>query len=225
MFGIYTAPTSTFAKLREKPKWLVPLIIAAVATMAAAAVATQYVDWEEQRATAVERMEERGMTEEQMDEALERMEAFSTNPVMRYGLPVLGALVTYLVSMFFLSLVYNIALPLVGAPGNYMKTLSVVTHAGLVAVPAALVRIVLMLLRGSAEVSTSLLLAFPDVGSRFLGVVLGRIDLFTIWQVILVGLWLKVVFDVKGSRSYWLAAAVWLLITLVFGALALLGGR
>ena len=225
MFGIYTAPTSTFAKLREKPKWLVPLIIAAVATMAAAAVATQYVDWEEQRATAVERMEERGMTEEQMDEALERMEAFSTNPVMRYGLPVLGALVTYLVSMFFLSLVYNIALPLVGTPGNYMKTLSVVTHAGLVAVPAALVRIVLMLLRGSAEVSTSLLLAFPDVGSRFLGVVLGRVDLFTIWQVILVGLGLKVVFDVKGSRSYWLAAAVWLLITLVFGALALLGGR
>jgi hypothetical protein len=224
MFQVFTAPTAAFTRLREKPNWWLPLIITAVATVAATAVSVQYVDWSSQRETAVAQMQERGMSEEDIEAAVQRMENFTSNPLMRYGLPVVGGLITHVIAVFFLALIYNLALPLLGASGNYLRTLAVTTNAALVAVPAALVKIILMVMRRSAEVGTSLALAFPNIESRFLSVVLARVDPFTIWQVILVGLGLKVVYDIKGSKSYWLAVVVWALFTLIFGLLATLGG-
>lgn len=224
MFQILTAPAAAFARLREKSSWWLPLLISALATVAATAVSVQYVDWSAQRETAVEQMQERGMSEEDIEQALERMEQFTSSPLARYGLPIAGGLLTHVIAAFFLALIYNLALPLLGANGNYLRTLAITTHAGLVAVPAALIRIILMLLRRTAEVNTSLLLAFPGVENRLLSVVLARVDIFTIWQVILIGLGLKVVYDLKGSKSYWLAVAVWALFTIVFGLLAAFGG-
>lgn len=224
MFGVYTSPTGTFEKLREKPAWLLPLILTVIANMAATAVSVQYVDWQAQRDAATERMQERGMTEEQIQRSTEGMDRFYSNTLLRTGVPIASALVTQLIALFLLALVYNLGLPLLGASGNYRRTLSVVAHAGLVWIPGAAVRILLILLKRSSEVSTSLLAAVPGVKHGFLAVVLGRVDIFTIWQLVLTGLGLKVVFGVKGGKTYWLVFAVWLILTVVFGVLGMLGG-
>jgi hypothetical protein len=220
MFDIFGSPSALFSRLREKPVWLLPLILATVASLAATAVSINYVDWSAQRDTMLERFDQSNMTAEQKEEALERMEQFSTNPLMRYGLPLAGALVTQLVAFFFLALIYNLSLPLLGTTGNYRRVMAVTAHAGLVALPAALLRILLVVLRRSAEATTSLLAAFPGLEGRFLQVILSRLDPFVIWQLVLTGLGLKLVFDIKGSKSYWLVIGLWLLITLVFGLLA-----
>ncbi len=223
LFGIYTSPTATFRRLTEKPTWLVPLIITVIATLAVTAVSTRYVDWDQQREQAIERMEQRGVTEEQQEQQLEALEKFSTNPLMRYGAPLLGGLVTALVGIFFLVIVYNLALPLLGVAGNFRRTLSVVAWSSLVTVPGALVRIILVLVKQSANVSTSLLLAAPNA-KGFLAVLLGRVDLFTIWQLVLTAIGLKVMFEVKGAKAYWLVFGVWVLLTAVLGVLATVGG-
>jgi hypothetical protein len=225
MFSIYTAPTAVFTRLREKPTWVIPLIIALVATLAITALSIQYVDWSGQREQMLERFDESDMTEEQQEQALERMESFTDNPLMRYGFPLLGAIITQLVAFFFLALVYNLSLPLLGATGNFTRVMSVTAWAGLVMVPAVVVRAILTIMSKSAEVSTSLLLVAPNVSNGFLKVVLSRVDLFTIWQLVLVAIGLKVMFDIKGSKSYWLVAAVWALITGIFALIASFTGR
>jgi hypothetical protein len=222
MFQVYTAPSVAFSRLKEKPVWLLPLIIALVANLAAVLVTTQYVDWTEQRQVALDKMRERGMTEEQIAKATEGMDKFYSTPLMRYGLPLVGSLFTFVIGVLFLTIVYNVALPLVGAKGSFLRTLAVVTNAGLIGVPAALVRIALVLVRKSADVSTSLLLAAPGLKGGFLAVILSRLDPFAIWQLILAGLGLAVMFEVKGSKTYWLVFSAWGLLTLVF---ALMGGR
>jgi hypothetical protein len=221
MFGVYASPTATFQRLKEKPVWLLPLILAVVANLAVTFVSMRYIDWNEQRQVAVDRMKERNMTEEQINQALEGMDRFQSNGLLKFGLPLGGALVTSLVSIFFLALIYNISLPLLGVTGNYLRMLSVIAVSGLVALPSALVRIPLTLLQKSAQVSTSLLVAAPNLKSPFLTVILSRVDLFAIWQLVLVGLGLKVVFDIRGTKSWWLVFSVWGVLTLV---LALLGG-
>ncbi|UCG44042.1 MAG: YIP1 family protein [candidate division WOR-3 bacterium] len=225
MFGIYFSPTRTFERLKQRPVWLVPLIVVVVANLAVTALAIQYVDWEAQREAAVERMQERGMTEEQIEQATERMSAFYDNPMMKTVFPIVGALVTQVIGILFLTVVFNLGLPLLGASGNFKRSLSVVAYGSLVAVPGAVVRAVLILLRRSAEVSTSLLVAFPNLKQGFLAVVLSRIDVFVVWQFALFGLGLKVAFDTKGNKSYWLVFGVWVLITLVLAALSLLSGN
>jgi hypothetical protein len=225
MFGIYFSPTRTFERLKEKPVWLVPLIVVVVANLAVTALAIHYFDWSSQREAALERMQERGMTEEQIEQATERMDALYGSPLMKTVFPVVGALITQVIGVLFLTVVFNLGLPLLGASGNFKRSLSVVAHGSLVAVPGAVVRAILILLRRSAEVSTSLQAALPDLKQGFLAVVLSRIDLFVIWQFILFGLGLKVAFDTKGNRSYWLVFGVWILITLVLAALSLLSGN
>jgi len=111
---------------------------------------------------------------------------------------------------------------LLGTSSSFLRTLAVVANAGLVAIPSALVNSLLILLRRSAEVTTSLLAFFPGLRTGFPAVALSRVELFTLWQLALAGLGLKVVYDLKGSRSWWLVLGLYLFLTLVFG---LLGGR
>lgn len=221
MFSVFTSPTSVFARIREKPLWILPLILAVVANIAVTLVSLNYVDWAEARQIAMDSMRQRNMTEDQINQAMEGMDKFQSNAMMRYGAPLVGALFTSLVSVFFLALIYNVSLPLLGVAGSFMRTVSVIAVSGLVSIPGAIVRIILILMKKSADVSTSLLVAAPGLKSGFLAVILSRVDLFAIWQLVLAGLGLKVVFDIRGSKSWWLVFSIWGVLTLV---MALLGG-
>lgn len=222
MLDIYFAPAQAFARLKERPVWLLPLVIALLANMLMALLSSQYVDWEKQRQTAIEQMRARNMTEEQIEKATEGMEKFYSSPVMRFGMPVASALVVGIIAALFLAVVYNVSLPLLGGTSDFKRTLAVVCAAGLVAVPSALVRGVLILVKRSADVTTSLLLAAPGLKQGFLAVALASMDVFTIWQLILSGLGLSVVFGLKGAKSFGLVFAVWAVVTVAF---ALLGMR
>ena len=222
MLDIYLAPGRAFARLKENPNWLIPLIIALVFNMLIAFTAAHYVDWDKQRQTAIERMRSRNMSEEQISKATEGMQKFYSNPAMRYGMPLVSALFIGVIGMLFLAVVYNVSLPLLGGASDFKRTWTIVCNASLVAVPSAIVRGLLVLLKRSAEVTTSLLLAAPGLKHGFLSVVLARLDIFAIWQLILCAIGLKVVFGLKGAKPYLLVFAVWAALTLVF---ALLGGR
>jgi hypothetical protein len=222
MFDIFLSPTRAFSRLKEKPTWLVPLIVALVFNMLIAFLSAQYVDWDKQRQTAVEQMRGRNMPEEQIEKATEGMEKFYGSPVMRYGAPAASALVISIIGVLFLAVIYNISLPLLGGTSDFKRTWAIVCNASLIAVPSAIVRGILVLLKRSAEVTTSLLLAAPGLKHGFLAVVLGRIDIFAIWQLILCAIGLNVIFGLKGAKSYLLVFAVWAVLTVIF---ALLGAQ
>ncbi len=222
MFDIYTAPTRTFGRLKEKPNWLLPVALVLVFNIAATVVTVSRLDVDAQRDIAVEQMQKRGMTQEQIDQAIEGMEKFYASPAARYGLPAAGALFTGIIGILLLALIYNVSLPLLGATSSFGRTLSVVAWSGMALIPGTLIRIVLVFVTKSAEVTTSLLLLAPGLKGGFLAALLAQADPFAVWQLILAGLGLKTVFDLKGSRSYVLVFAVWFVLTLIF---ALLGAR
>jgi hypothetical protein len=198
------------------------MVIVVLASMAAAIVTAQYVDWREQRDKAVERMRERNMTEEDIVKATEGMDRLFSNPFVRYGGPLVNGLLATAIGLLVLALIYNVMLPLLGGTSSFVRTLAVVTNAALVTVPGSLLRIVLNVLTRSAEATTSMAALLPNTKNGFLTVILSRLDPFAVWQLFLAGLGLSVVFDLKGSKSYWLVFSVWALVTLLF---AFLGGR
>jgi len=222
MLDVYLGPGRAFARLKEKPTWLVPLIVALVFNMLFAILSSHYVDWDKQRQLTVDRMRERNMSEEQIQKATESMEKFYSSPAMRYGMPVVNVLIVSLVAALFLAVVYNVSLPLFGGTGDFKRMWAVVCNASLVAVPATVVRGALVLLKRSAEVTTGLLAAAPDLKHGFLAGLLAQLDVFDFWKFLLIAIGLKVVFGLKGSKSYTLVFAVWLVVMLI---LALLGAR
>jgi len=226
MLDIYLAPGRAFARIKEKPTWLIPLVIVLVCNMVVALLSSQYVDWNKQRQTAVEQMRERNVPQEQIDKATEGMEKFYSSPAMRYGIPVLSVLFIGLLAALFLAVIYNVSLPLFGGTSDFKRTWSIVCNASLVAVPATVVRGLLILLKRSAEVTTSLLAAAPDLKQPFLKGLLGQLDVFDFWKFLLIAIGLKVVFGVRGSKSYVLVFAVWVVVILILSLLGMrAGGR
>jgi xanthosine utilization system XapX-like protein len=226
MFDIFFSPGRAFARIKERPAWILPLVIAVVFNMLIAYVSARYVDYDLVRQQTIERMQERNMSEEQLKQATEQLDKVFASPFVRYGAPPVNALIISLIGVFFLAVVYNVSLPLLGGTGDFKRMLAVVANASLIAVPSAVVRAALVMMKKSAEVTTSLLLAAPGLKSGFLSVLLARIDVFAIWQLILMAIGLKVVFGLKASKAYLLVFAVWLVITVIFALLGVrAGGR
>ena len=222
MLDIYLAPGRAFTRLKEKPNWLIPLVIVLLFNMMIALLSAQYVDWDKQRQTAIDRMRERNMSEEQIQKATEGMQKFYSSPAMRYGAPAVSALVIGIIGMLFLAVIYNVSLPLFGGTGDFKRTWAIVCNASLVAVPATIIRGGLVLLKRSADVTTSLLAAAPNLKHGFLAGLLAQLDIFDFWKFALIAIGLTTVMGIKNSKSYTLVFAVWLVVVLL---LALLGMR
>ena len=226
MLDIFLAPGRTFSRLKEKPTWLIPLVVVLVFNMLFVFVTSHYIDWGKQRQAALERMRERNVPQEQIDKATEGMDKFYSSPAMRYGMPVVSALFIGILAALFLAVIYNISLPLFGGTSDFKRTWAIVCNASLVAVPAAIVRGLLVLLKRSSEVTTSLLMAAPGLKQPFLKALLSQLDIFDFWKFLLIAIGLKVVFGVKNSKSYTLVFGVWLIVMLVLSLLGMgAGGR
>jgi len=225
VLDIYLAPGRAFARLKEKPSWLVPLAVVLVFNILFSLLAAQYVDWEKQRQTAVDRMRERNMSEEQIQQATEGMDKFYSNPVMRYGMPAVSALFITVIAALFLAVIYNVSLPLFGGTGDFKRTWAVVCNASLVAVPATIVRGALVLFKRSAEVTTGLLAAAPTIKQPFLKGLLAQLDTFDFWKFALIAIGLTTVLGVKKSKSYTLVFAVWGVVILILALLGMGAGR
>jgi hypothetical protein len=225
MLDIYLAPGRAFARLKEKPSWLIPIIIVLLFNMMIALLSAQYVDWEKQRQTALDRMRERNMSEEQIQKATEGMDKFYSSPAMRYGMPAVSALFVTVIAALFLAVIYNVSLPLFGGTGDFKRTWAIVCNASLIAVPAAIVRGALILLKRSAEVTTSLLAAAPAIKQPFLKGLLAQLDIFDFWKFVLIAIGLTTVLGIKKSKSYTLVFAVWGVVVLILALLGMSAGR
>ena len=210
-FEIYSAPTKVFTKLSEKPKWLIPLIIVVIVSLLLTLVAVSKINWDEQKAKITEMMQSRNVPQERIDQQLRSMTP--TTGLLRSLIAVL--IITPLGILIF-TLLLNVLIPLLGSPGSFKKTFSVTTNSALVRIPGAIVKAILIFIKGSPEVYTSLVLLFPKMQHKgFLFNILARIDFFTIWELILVGLGLKVLFNISGKKTYYIVFGLWLLYIIV----------
>jgi hypothetical protein len=222
MLTIFFSPGDAFRKLREKPNWIAPLIVVLIFGIAVSIVAVSKVDV---RAKAEEAMRQQGLTEEQVQQRMEQAGPFMNSPVLKYGGPVFSVLFITVAALLVSALVLNWIVAMLGVPqGNFMLAFSVVSWAALVRVVASIVRGILVFLRGPEHLSTGLSLLVPGVKAGFGYAFLNGVDVFSIWEVILVAMGLKIAFDLKGRSAYLYVLLLWLLSVAVFSLFALLPG-
>ncbi len=201
IFDIFLSPRNYFLKLKEKPEFIIPLIIILVFTLLQSYVATRYTNVSE----IIKRMEERGAPREQ----IEKVEEFMRRPT-RVIIGLVSALIVTVIFLLIISLIFNFSLPLLGSESNFVKTFAVVCGAGLVTAFGSLIRSIIIVLRQSPFVTTSLALLLPTEKGLLFNF-LSRFDFFTIWQIILIAFGLKIVFDLKGNKSYYFVIGIWFL--------------
>ncbi len=170
ILNIFSSPRIYFSQLKEKPVWLLPLIIVLACALFSTFIASRYIRFGE----IAERMRERGMPEEQ----IERVKTFYESP-KAIIISLISVLFTTTIFLFVLSLLLNLALPLFGSEGVFLKTFSLVVNTGLVSALGNIIRAILILFKKSPFVSTNLSLILPQsLRKTFLFSLFSQLDIF-----------------------------------------------
>jgi hypothetical protein len=144
-------------------------------------------------------IEQRGMTPEQADQAMAVGAKIGkiTAPIMA----AVGTVVVIAVVALALLFVGNVIL---GGESTFKRLFAMYTWTSLIGVLATIVKVPLMLSRGTVNVQTSLA-SFLDPGKKgtFLYQLLARTDVFSLWQLVLVCIGMAVIyrFTVKKAAT------------------------
>lgn len=222
LFGAFFEPSKVFAEISRKPSWVWPVVVLMVVSLAAQLVIAPRFDVE---ATVREQMAQSGrqMTQEQLDQAVAFGGTFAR--IAMYASPVF-------VPLLFLILagVYALGLRLAGGEASFGRLFSGVAHA---VAPPMLVQSLLMIVvavqRESLVQSDLENLVRSNVGAwlgpdthKALVAAASVLDVFNLWQAILVVLALQIIGKIKQSQAIGVVATVWVVWIVIKAGLAFL---
>ena len=205
LLNIFTAPRKTFTRLKEKPKWATAFVIVLIVVAIVAALTlsmTRETVMSQQR----EAMEERGLSEEEIEQAMKLTQG-SVAMIGAAG----GAAIFIAIILLLFALVINLFIPLLGGKSLYKTIFSVVCFSALIKVPAAVLKLILIAITKSIYVSTSLALLVPNLAkTSFAYQLLSGFDFFIIWEMILVSLGISITSGIKQKNAYILVFIIWI---------------
>jgi hypothetical protein len=218
IINIFFSPTKVFQSLKEKPSWALPLVIVLV-FIALTAVVTVISTKDIAMAKQEEILKERGMSDEQIQQS----KTFMTGPMpIIFG--AIGAIIVTGVILLVFALLINVLIPPLGGAGSFARVFSVVSHSALVQVPGNIIRLLLIILTKSIYATTSLAAFTPNLArNTVIFQLLASLDLFVIWEMVLVALGIRITNDLKKNNAYLLVFGIWLgsvILSLTLGRLA-----
>jgi hypothetical protein len=165
--------------------------------------------------------EERGLTEEQIEQARQ----FTSGPAIMIS-SVLGAVIFTAILLLGFSLVTNLFIPLFGGESGFKKVFSVICFSALVTVPAAILKLIMIAITKSPFVTTSLALVVPSLAkTSFLYQLLAGFDFFVLWEMILVAMGISITNSVVRKNAYILVFMIWIVSIFVGIGLGSIFGR
>ncbi len=220
ILDIYLAPSKVFSALKEKPRWFLPLVIVVV-VVALTAVLTITFAGDAIMARQQEVLQQRGLTDEQMEQAMQ----FTKGPLVYVAAAVNAVIFTVIILLLF-SLVVNLFIPLFGGESAFKKVFSVICWSSLVAVPSAVLKIIIIAINKSPYATTSLALLAPGLAKNsFLYQLLAGFDIFILWEMILVAMGITITNNMVRKNAYILVFVIWVISIFVGVGLGSIFGR
>ncbi|HKH43560.1 MAG TPA: YIP1 family protein [Thermoanaerobaculia bacterium] len=213
VLGALVAPDKTFRSIAERPTWVVPLILLVVLGLSVGLIMQRRVDQAELIKYQMDRMGVE-LSKQQM-EKIENDAAGGSGVRQSLGL-AFGTLVAA-AAYFVLAAVFLMILRLAGSEIDFLSSLAVTVHGMLPLGVAALLNIPLALSRSEispAEVMSGGLLAsnlrpLAPEGSPVVASLLGSLDFFAIWAVVLLILGFRRVARISTQTSATIVLVLW----------------
>ncbi len=204
ILDLYFSPKEVFKQLDEKPNWVIPVVLTLVVSLIFTMILLPKVILPEgsKKILAMERL-----TEEQKEAAVAGLEGLR---------PYITTPIAVIVSTFFLIFIkagiFFLFFSLLGSRTVFKKILAVVSYSFLIGIPESIVKSILMLMKGSTKVFTSLALLTPNLDFKSpVFRVLSRIDIFTIWNLFLISLGCAIIYKMNEKKTFMIVFGLWLL--------------
>lgn len=216
LIGVLVAPGETFRSIAERPTWLPPLLLLALLGAAVAFAIQVRTDPEEMVRGQIEAIKVE-VPQEQVDKMIEDAESRTTGAKLglaAIGIAVQAALYAVVAVLFW------IGFRLFGSEMDYLSSLATTLHGYMPLAVASLINLPLMLSResltfedaatGGVLVSSLKALA-PEDASPVTEALLGSLDLFTIWALVLLTIGYKAVAKVSTAVASGIVILFWLI--------------
>lgn len=204
---VILAPSATFEDVRERPRWLVPLIVVALGTLVASYFMMPL--YEEMQRVA---LMARDMTDEQRAQAMRQMESFKYVG-LAFG-PIMVAVISALIGL----LLWAWAAISGAREPKYKVAFTAIVYTGVIGILQLIAQAVVVALKGAEQVAleggppTFGLALFLERGDmpRILWGLLANVNFFAIWTAVVVAIAGIHAMRMGKGAAYAFAIAMWL---------------
>lgn len=212
LIGAFVNPRATFESIALRPTWLLPIVVAMVASLAMTSVLVPKLDFE---AATREQIENSGanLSAEEVEQQVAMATKFGS--VAAWVSPVLLTPLMYVV----LALLFWGATAALGGSTSFKKSLAVAGHGMLPQVLVSLLSIPVVLSRANIDaaqaqagfLASHLGVLVDATTSPLLFALLASVDVFSIWTAILLAIGLRVVGKLSAGAAALAVGAPWVL--------------
>lgn len=217
LIGVLFAPTETFRRIAERPTWVVALVLLLALGVAVGIVVAQKIDVEAERDMIRQQIEERqGLRGDELERQVDQIAGI--NAKIRPFTPLLvvafGTLAYLLVAVIFL-----VGTKLAGGEIDFRRSFATTLHGMVPQGISALIALPLVISResidpeaaqGGSFLASNLSFLAPEDASRAVESILGSLDLFTLWSVVLLIIGYSVVGRLSKGAAAGLVVGAWI---------------
>ena len=214
MIGIFTGPAQVFKYLKDKPDFLIPLLLAILIGMSSGflfydiAINDQIANIEQNDR----------IPDDQKGQILDRMEGSKTGPMRLISPLVIGPLGIFLFYVLITLIFWFIGNVLLGGKAKFKQVFSILSYSYLIIIiMETIVKLPLILSKQTLKIDMSPGVLIDTAGiSEILSRFVGSFDIFHIWFLVVFGIGFSIIYGfskLKGLVSVFIA---WLLYVVVF---------
>ncbi len=221
IFGIFFEPTATFEDIARAPGFIAPLILVILCSLGTAAVITQRVDMRDFMMKQLEKSPRaEQMSAAQKEAAVDQMTKFSK--YFAFAPPIFVPLIVLIIAGVLMLMVNFVF----GGRATFNQLFAVAAHAQVIGVVNAIIIVAIVFLKDPSDfdlqnpVASNLAFLVSQESSKFLHRLLQSIDLFSLWQVFLLGTGAAVCAKMSRGKGIAAVAIPWLILALVSAGFA-----
>ncbi len=224
--GVFFEPSKAFSDIGERPRWLVPMLIAIVTSLVFCATVSSRVGWDRVTRQALDQREAR-MTPEQRQQLEKSFDM--TVKITSVSAYVGSVLATPLIGLICGGILLGIVNGFMSGGLRFKQMFAIICYSGLPRVLYALLAIAVMYMKKPEDFNIQNPVGFnpgaymdPNTTSKFIHSLATSLDLFTIWVLILIAVGIREASGKKLTLGGSLAAVAvpWALYALCAGGLA-----
>jgi len=198
--AVFTSPGKAFASIDVKPQTIIPIVIICAISIAFVIIAGDVI-LNETITQQESKMQEQGMTAEQIDQALDMTRSF-----MKYTTPLFAIIMPIVIIAIVAGIFLFVGNVILGGKSNYKKVFSVTAWSWLILSASSILVLPLVLQKQTMNVSFSLATFMSDEAkTTFLYQLLQKVDIFFIAWIAVYSIGLAVIYKMETRKT---AAAV-----------------
>ena len=190
IFEVFYKPAEFFQSLKDHPKILVPYIVLVIILSIQMLLLTDLIV-------------EMQLNSPEMQEQFQGQAPEQVVNMLKYTVPIGGIIAFTLIPLITAALAMFFGNFVMGGQAKYSQLLSVMLYGNIIFMVGGLIVAPMMLAKGSMMVSLSFAILVAEQGiESFAYTALSKIGLFYIWEFIVIGIGLSIVYNFNRNKGY-----------------------